>query len=129
MLLIFLNDFTDADNEAAALLFAWALQLRPDIKGIYIAEPRHVNVGYYMTARDFGRCIGLVGKLTPPVSDEFTPLRIVLSGSVLTDEYINNPDLKADGKSLTPDEIDLVSSMVAAISGNHPWIDRDGNDC
>lgn len=111
ILSIFLNDFTDADNEASALLWAWSLELRPDIKGIYIAEPRIVNVGYYMNANDFGRCIGLVAKLTPPASKEYTPLRVVLSGSVLTDEYINQPDLKVDGKPITEDERDLVSHL------------------
>lgn len=110
VLSIFLNDFTDADNEAAALLWAWSLELNPDIKkGIYIAEPRHVNVGYYMTAKDFGACINLVGKLSPSPAKHSSPLRIVLSGSVLTDDYINRPGLKANGKFLTDEERDLVS--------------------
>lgn len=114
ILSIFLNDFTDADNEAAALLWAWSLELHPEIKGIYIAEPRHVNVGYYMTASDFGRCIGLVGKLSPPVPGGFSPLRIVLSGSVLSDDYINKPDLTVEGRPLTVEERDLVSTLLGS---------------
>lgn len=111
VLSIFLNDFTDADNEAAALLWAWSLELNPEsiTKGIYIAEPRHVNVGYYMTARDFGACISLVAKLSPSPREGYTPLRIVLSGSVPDEDYIKNPQLKADGRCLTDRERDLVS--------------------
>lgn len=128
ILSIFLNDFTDADNEAAALLWALSLELNPEIKGIYIAEPRHVNVGYYMSAEDFGACIGLVGKLSPAVPGEYSPLRIVLSGDVLDDNYINDPNLRADGKELTSRERDLVSPVLR-ISFELRMNDGDGRKC
>lgn len=110
VLSIFLNDFTDADNEAAAVLWAWAMAPRPDIKAIYIAEPRHVNLGYYMNSKDFGRCIGLVAKLQPPVPGGDPPLTIVLGGR-MTRDVIDNPDLTVDGKPLTEADRDLVSGL------------------
>lgn len=115
ILFIFLNDFTDADNEAAALVWARALELNPHIKGIYIAEPRHVNLGYYMNASDFGRCITLVNKLSPRADDNISAVRIVLGGWVLNDEYINRPDLTVDGRELTKEERDLVSTLRPVI--------------
>jgi hypothetical protein len=103
---IYLNDFTDSDNEATAELWAWLLTLDPTVKGIYIAEPRWVNLGYYMTSRDFGRCIGLVSKLQPPLEGGDPPLTTVLAGR-LTEDMIKSR--KVDGKPLSDDERDLVS--------------------
>jgi hypothetical protein len=76
-LFIIINDFTDSDNEATAELWAWLLNLDPTVKGIYIAEPRWVNLGYYMTNKDFGRCMGLVKKLQPPLEGSDSPLTTV----------------------------------------------------
>lgn len=109
-LFIFLNDFTDSDNEASAELWAWVLKLNPGVKGIYIAEPRWVNLGYYMTSRDFGRCIGLVSKLQPPLEGGDPPLTTVLAGR-LTEEMIRSR--KVDGRPLNEDERDLVSRILS----------------
>lgn len=103
---IFLNDFTDSDNEATAELWAWSLERDPTVKGIYIAEPRWVNLGYYMSAPEFGRCIGLVSRLQPPLDGGDPPLTTVLAGR-LTQEVIDSR--KVDGRQLADDERDLVS--------------------
>lgn len=110
-LFIFLNDFTDSDNEATAELWAWVLKkLGPRVKGIYIAEPRWVNLGYYMTSKDFGRCIGLVSKLQPPLEGGDPALTTVLAGR-LTEEMIKSRQV--DGRPLNDDERDLVSNTLS----------------
>lgn len=103
---IFLNDFTDSDNEAAGLAWASGLDRHPERKGIYIAEPRHVNLGYYMTSADFGRCIGLVAKLQPGLGEP--PLTTVLAGR-MTEDIIKSHRL-AD-RELNEEEKDLVSEQ------------------
>lgn len=110
LLSIFLNDFTDSDNEASAEVWAWGLQRNPGVKGIYIAEPRWVNLGYYMTSSDFGRCIGLVSRLQPPLEGGDPPLTTVLAGR-LTQEMIKSRQV--DGRPLNDDERDLVSRIAS----------------
>jgi hypothetical protein len=105
-LFIFLNDFTDSDNEAAAELWARLLKLDPTVKGIYIAEPRWVNIDYYITSEDHQQCIRLVSKLQPPLEGGDPPLTTVLAGR-LTEDMIKRR--KVDGKPLSDDERDLVS--------------------
>lgn len=115
---IFINDFTDSDNEASAEVWAWGLELNPSVKGIYVAEPRWVNLGYYMTSRDFGRCIGLVGKLQPPLEGGDPPLTTVLAGR-MTKETIDSRQV--DGRPLNQDEKDLVSKADPISLGNSLW--------
>ncbi|POS76840.1 hypothetical protein DHEL01_v204771 [Diaporthe helianthi] len=115
MLFVFLNDFTDSDNEATAELWAWLLERDPTVKGIYIAEPRWVNLGYYMSAKDFGRCIGLVSKLQPPLEGGEPPLSTVLAGR-LTTEIIDSR--KVDGRPLNDDERDLLMRCVKPSNGS-----------
>lgn len=112
-LFIFINDFTDSDNEATAMLWAWLLQCDPTVKGIYIAEPRWVNLGYYMSAPEFGRCMGLISKLQPPLEGG-DPLTTVLAGR-LTKEIIDSR--KVDGRQLEDDERDLVSLILSSGGG------------
>lgn len=109
-LFIFLNDFTDSDNEASAELWAWVLKRNPGVKGIYIAEPRWVNLGYYMTSKDFGRCIGLVSRLQPPLEGGDPALTTVLAGR-LTEDVIKSRQV--DGRPLNDDERDLVSKTLS----------------
>ncbi|KAL2275334.1 hypothetical protein FJTKL_02130 [Diaporthe vaccinii] len=104
-LFIFLNDFTDSDNEASAELWAWVLKLNPGVKGIYIVEPRWVNLGYYMTSKDFGRCIKLVSKLQPALEGSDPPLTTMLAGR-LTEEMIESR--RVDERLLNDDERDLL---------------------
>ncbi|KAL2285895.1 hypothetical protein FJTKL_07394 [Diaporthe vaccinii] len=112
-LFVFLNGFTDSDNEASAELWAWVLKLNPGFKGIYIAEPRWVNLGYYMTSEDFGRWIRLVSKLQPALEGGDPPLTTVLAGR-LTEEIIKSRQV--DGRPLNDDERDLVSKVVSGAS-------------
>ncbi|KAK7703878.1 hypothetical protein SLS64_008823 [Diaporthe eres] len=114
-LFIFLNDFTDSDNEASAELWAWVLKLNPGVKGIYIAEPRWVNLGYYMTSKDFGRCIGLVSKLQPALEGGDPPLTTVLAGR-LTEEMIKSR--RVDGRPLNDDERDLLMRCIKPANGS-----------
>lgn len=114
-LFIFLNDFTDSDNEATAELWAWLLQRDPTVKGIYIAEPRWVNLGYYMSAPEFGRCIGLVSRLQPPLEGGDPPLTTVLAGR-LTKEIIDSR--KVDGRKLEDDERELLMRCVKPSNGS-----------
>lgn len=109
---IFLNDFTDSDNEASAELWARVLKLNPGVKGIYIAEPRWVNLGYYMSSSDFGRCIGLVARLQPPLEGGDPPLTTVLAGR-LTEKMIKSRQV--DGRPLKDDERDLVSNALSGV--------------
>lgn len=109
VLSIFLNDFTDSDNEAAGLLWAWSLDRHPEREGIYIAEPRHVNLGYYMTSVDFGRCIALVSRLQPPLESGDLPLTTVLSGR-MTRDIVNSRQV--DGRPLNEEERELVSYIT-----------------
>lgn len=106
VLSIFLNDFTDSDNEAAGLAWAWSLDRHPERKGIYIAEPRHVNLGYYMTSAEFGKCIRLVSRLEPRLESGDPALTTVLAGR-MTREIINTR--KVEGRPLNEDERKLVS--------------------
>lgn len=69
---VFINDFTDSDNEASAEVWAWTLHMNPHIKGIYIAEPRHVHLGYFMNGQDVGRCFGIVSHLIPQMRPDTT---------------------------------------------------------
>lgn len=115
LLSIFLNDFTDSDNEASAEVWAWGLARTPDVKGIYIAEPRWVNLGYYMTSSDFGRCIGLVSKLQPPLEGSDPPLTTVLAGR-LTEDMIKSRQV--DDRPLNDDERDLVSKTAECASSS-----------
>ncbi|KUI64418.1 hypothetical protein VM1G_11207 [Cytospora mali] len=93
---IFINDFTDSDNEASAEVWAWFLEQNPKVKGIYIAEPRWVNLGYYMTSEEFGKCIGIVSKLESRIDGSRLgdpPLTIVLAGR-MTEDIINDSHVK-----------------------------------
>lgn len=109
VLSIFLNDFTDSDNEAAALVWASFLDKHPQVRGIYIAEPRHVNLGYYMTSADFGQCIKLVAKLEPPLESGDLPLTTVLSGR-MTQEIIESRQV--EGRPLNDEERKLVGTIM-----------------
>lgn len=109
VLSIFLNDFTDSDNEAAALAWACSLNQDPDRRGIYIAEPRHVNLGYYMTSADFSKCIALVARLEPKLDSGDLPLTTVLSGR-MTWDIINSRQV--DGRPLTGEERNLVGNIA-----------------
>lgn len=116
-LFIFLNDFTDSDNAAAAIVWAKWLLRHPDVDGMYIAEPRPVNLGYYMSGKDFERCIGLVKTL---VSDLISPKDkapfLVLGGrmteAIISSAKVQERDEKGNTKGsqreLRPDEVELV---------------------
>lgn len=82
------------------------LERNPSIKGIYVAEPRWVNLGYYMTSEEFGECIGLVGRLQPPLEHGDPPLTTVLAGR-MTMEIIDSSQV--DGRPLSNVEKGLVS--------------------
>jgi hypothetical protein len=103
---IFINDFTDSDNEASAEVWAWGLEQNPSVKGIYIAEPRWVNLGYYMTSNDFGSCITLINRLSSSLEVKDPPLTTVLAGRI-TQDIIDKSKIW-DG-ALKEDEKDLVS--------------------
>ncbi|KAH8754606.1 hypothetical protein F5883DRAFT_650448 [Diaporthe sp. PMI_573] len=102
-LFIFLNDFNDFDNEAAAELWARLLKLDPTVKGIYIAEPRWVNIDYYITSEDHRQCIRLVSKLQPPLEAGDPPFTTVLAGR-LTEDIIKstNRDWNMVGAVIRP---------------------------
>lgn len=104
---IFINDFTDSDNEASAEVWAWGLEQNPSVKGIYIAEPRWVNLGYYMTSNDFGSCIKLVDNLPSNMKGKDPPLTTVLAGRMTPDiiKEIDNSSIQLEKK-----ERDLVST-------------------
>ncbi|ROV98334.1 hypothetical protein VMCG_07140 [Cytospora schulzeri] len=104
----------DSDNEASAEVWAWGLAQNPGVKGIYIAEPRWVNLGYYMTSKDFGRCIGLVGKLQPPLEGGDPPLTTVLAGR-MTLEIIDSRQV--DGRPLNEEERKLLMRCIKPENG------------
>lgn len=118
VLWVFINDFTDSDNQAAGLVWAKFLIKHPEMKGIYIAEPRHVDLGYYMTSAEFKRCIVLVGLLQPKLTSGDQPMKTVLAGK-LTQDIINNSTI--DGRRLNEEERNLVSLEIPAISISWPW--------
>lgn len=105
VLWVFINDFTDSDNHAAALVWAKFLVKHPNLKGIYIAEPRHVDLGYYTTSEEFGLIISLVDRLRPKPPGNDEPIKTVLAGK-LTQDDIDNSTI--DGKPLTDVERNLV---------------------
>lgn len=112
---IFINDFTDSDNEASAEVWAWGLEQNPSVKGIYIAEPRWVNLGYYMTSKDFGLCIELVKELSLTLEDlKDPPLTTVLAGR-MTQDFINKSNTW--NKALTEEENDLLLRCIRPESG------------
>lgn len=110
VLWVFINDFTDSDNQAAGLVWANFLIKHPDLKGIYIAEPRHVDLGYYMTSAEFKQCIKLVGLLQPRLTSGDQPMKTVLAGK-LTGDIIDNSTI--NGRRLSKEERNLVSSQTS----------------
>ncbi|PSS00887.1 hypothetical protein BD289DRAFT_501132 [Coniella lustricola] len=110
---IFLNDFTDSDNDAAGLAWTSSLERHPERQGIYIAEPRHVNLGYYMTSADFGRCIGLVARLKPGLDEP--PLTTVLAGR-MTEEIIDSHRLV--DRALNDEEKELLKRCIKPRNGS-----------
>ncbi|KAJ4391682.1 hypothetical protein N0V93_005301 [Gnomoniopsis smithogilvyi] len=114
VLWVFINDFTDSDNQAAALVWAKFLAKHPDLKGIYIAEPRHVDLGYYTTSKDFGQIISLVGRLRPKLESGDEPIKTVLAGKLTEDDIDNSTidDSTANGRPLTKDERNLLQRCI-----------------
>lgn len=108
---VFINDFTDPDNQAAALLWAECL-IQHNVKGIYIAEPRHVLLGHYITGQEFADLMQLLMRLAPHLGSlsGVVPLTIMLAGR-MTEEIIEDVigKLKKEGTSLSKREIVLVS--------------------
>ena len=100
-LAIFLNDFTDSDNEAAAEVWAWAMETNPDIEAIYIAEPRHVSLGLAMTGKQIGACAALLKKHFSTLPDP--PMTTILRGSL-------SPDALNKVEGLNDEEYNLVST-------------------
>ncbi|KAI7774617.1 hypothetical protein LA080_008060 [Diaporthe eres] len=109
LLSIFLNNFTDSDNEGSAEFWAWGLQHNPVVKGIYIAEPRWVNLDYYMTNTDFKRCLSLIGRLQPPLEGGDSSLTTLLAGR-LTQNMIKSRQINS--RQLTEDERDLLARCI-----------------
>lgn len=116
VLWIFINDFTDSDNQAAALVWANLLVKHPDLKGIYIAEPRHVDLGYYTTSDEFKRIISLVGRLRPRLESGDEPIKTVLAGKLTNDDLDKST---VDGRPLKEDERKLVSVEAPTIIAFH----------
>lgn len=111
VLWVFINDFTDSDNHAAALVWAKFLVKHKDLKGIYIAEPRHVDLGYYTTSKEFIEIISLVDRLRPKPPGNDEAIKTVLAGK-LTQEDIDNStidDSTTTGRPLNDKERMLVS--------------------
>lgn len=117
---IFINDFTDSDNEASAEVWAWGLEQNPSVKGIYIAEPRWVNLGYYMTSNDFVSCINLINRLSSSLEVKDPPLTTVLAGRI-TQDIIDKSKIW-DG-ALKEDEKDLLLRCIRPEPG--PRDNRD----
>lgn len=112
VLWVFINDFTDSDNHAAALVWAKFLVKHQGLKGIYIAEPRHVDLGYYTTSDEFKRIISLVDHLRPRPHGDDEAIKTVLAGK-LTQEIIDKSTIVDDsntaGRHLNENERMLVS--------------------
>lgn len=113
-LFIFLNDFTDSYNEATAELWAWVLNRDPTIKGIYIAEPRWVNLGYYMPSRDFRRLIEYGGKLQHPLEGSKPSLATILENGLTKDTIKSScPNNSNQASIQTAEEEDYsVNAMI-----------------
>lgn len=111
VLWVFINDFTDSDNHAAALVWAKFLVKHQGLKGIYIAEPRHVDLGYYTTSDEFKEIISLVDRLRPKPPGDDEAIKTVLAGK-LTQEDIDNStidDSTSADRPLNENERMLVS--------------------
>lgn len=121
VLWVFINDFTDSDNHAAALVWAKFLVKHQDLKGIYIAEPRHVDLGYYTTSQEFGEIISLVDRLRPKPPGNDEPIKTVLAGK-LTQDDIDKSTI--DGRPLNEKERSLVSLDAPLKSGIPALIER-----
>lgn len=107
---IFHDDHGDADNELAAHCWPRWLELPGVNKGTYIGEPHRVN-GHFTKAEAFDACLALLGTLSPPLPKNYIAIRTLLGGT-LDDEYIDNPELRADGRELTEKERGLVSILL-----------------
>lgn len=111
VLWVFINDSTDSDNHAAALVWAKFLVKHRDLKGIYIAEPRHVDLGYYTTSEEFKQILSLVDRLQPKPPGDDEAIKTVLAGK-LTQRDIDEStidDSTTTSRPLNEDERILVS--------------------
>lgn len=121
VLSIFINDFPDSDNHATAFLWAKWLVSHKESKGIYIAEPRHVDLGYYTTSDEFKQTISLVKGLQPKPPGNDEPIKTILAGKLTQDDIDKSTinDLNSSGRSLNERERRLVSSLQSLPS--NPW--------
>lgn len=105
---VFINDFADPDNHAAFLIWVKLLAKYPGlVKGIYIAEPRHVHLGYYVTSKETGECMGLLSRLEPKLQD--LPISIYLGGWLTAEEI---KTLRTKDGELTKEQAELVSRLL-----------------
>ena len=75
---IYVNDFADSDNGAAAEMFQCFTARNPAVRSIWIAEPRHISLGSSMTQEQIDGCI----KLLKPHFPSHDPNKTLLRGAL-----------------------------------------------
>lgn len=101
-LVIYYNDSIDSDNLAAAMALFKATQWKPNVRVIWILEPRQVCFGLSMTVDQIARCKELIKQHFPSVEN---PFKTLLNGD------IKQQDID-DIKDLTDDDRKIVSFLL-----------------
>ncbi|KAF5684739.1 hypothetical protein FCIRC_3822 [Fusarium circinatum] len=96
-LVIYYNDSIDSDNLAAALALFQAARWKPNVRVIWILEPRQVCFGLSMTMDQITRCKELIKQHFPSVDN---PFKTLLNGDIKQQDVDDIKDLTKDDRKI-----------------------------
>ncbi|KLO80687.1 uncharacterized protein LW93_8931 [Fusarium fujikuroi] len=96
-LVIYYNDSIDSDNLAAAMALFKATQWKPNVRVIWILEPRQVCFGLSMTVDQITRCKELIKQHFPSVEN---PFKTLLNGDIKQQDIDDIKDLTDDDRKI-----------------------------
>ncbi|KAG5753508.1 hypothetical protein H9Q70_003851 [Fusarium xylarioides] len=96
-LVIYYNDSIDSDNLAAAMALYKATHWKPNVRVIWILEPRQVCFGLSMTMDQITRCKELIKQHFPSVEN---PFKTLLNGDIKQQDVDNIKDLTKDDRKI-----------------------------
>ncbi|RBA12815.1 hypothetical protein FPRO05_14091 [Fusarium proliferatum] len=96
-LVICYNDFIDSDNLAAAMALFKATQWKPNVRVIWILEPRQVCFGLSMTVDQITRCKELIKQHFSSIEN---PFKTLLNGDIKQQDIDDIKDLTDDDRKI-----------------------------